>query len=60
MSDSVNGTDVDSIDVSLAMQQRLDESWAALQEARRSLSEVMSDDELRELGINVEVLDEEP
>lgn len=36
----------------------LDRSWAEFSQARAGLAEVMSDDELRAFGINVEVLDE--
>lgn len=42
------------------MQRRLEDSWAAFQKARRSLFEVMSDDELREFGFNLEELDRRP
>lgn len=37
-----------------------DASWATFMDARRALGEVMTDDELRELGIDVEVLDSRP
>lgn len=36
----------------------LDQSWAKFSQARASLAEVMSDDELRAFGFNVEALDE--
>ena len=38
----------------------LDQRWTEFSQARASLAEVMSDDELRALGVNVEVLDERP
>lgn len=43
-----------------ALQQSMDDDWAAFLEARQALAEVMSDDELREFGINVEELDRKP
>ena len=36
----------------------LDQRWAEFSRARAGLAEVMSDDELRAFGINVDVLDE--
>lgn len=36
----------------------LGQRWAELSQARASLAEVMSDDELRAFGINLDVLDE--
>lgn len=38
----------------------LSQRWAEVRQARRSLAGVMSDDELRGLGFDVEVLDERP
>ncbi len=38
----------------------LDRAWAEFSQARASVAEVMSDDELRAFGINVDVLDERP
>ena len=36
----------------------LERAWAKFSQARASLAEVMSDDELRAFGFNVEALDE--
>ncbi len=38
----------------------LDRAWAKFSQARASVAEVMSDDELRAFGFNVEALDERP
>lgn len=38
----------------------LDRAWAEFSGVRASVGEVMSDDELRDFGINVEALDERP
>lgn len=35
-------------------------SWEDFQQARRELAEVMSDDELRDLGVDVDELDRQP
>jgi len=40
--------------------EELDRAWAKFSKARASLAEVMSDDELRAFGFNVEALDERP
>jgi hypothetical protein len=42
------------------VQQAVADRWAAFRTARDGLAAVMSDDELRELGIDVDVLDEAP
>ena len=42
------------------VQQAVADRWTAFRTARAELAAVMSDDELRELGIAVDVLDEEP
>lgn len=39
-------------------EEELGQQWAVFRAARARLAEVMSDDELRGLGINLEVLDE--
>lgn len=38
--------------------EELDRAWVKFSQARASLAEVMSDDELRAFGFNVEALDE--
>jgi len=38
----------------------LDRAWVEFSQVRASVAEVMSDDELRGFGINVEALDERP
>ena len=38
----------------------LDRAWVDFSQVRASVAEVMSDDELRGFGINVEALDERP
>lgn len=47
-------------DVDAELQRRVDERWEAFLEARRSLAEVMSDEELYEFGFNLEELDRKP
>lgn len=49
-----------STDVADIEREELDRAWAEFSRARASLAEVMSDDELRAFGFNVEVLDERP
>jgi len=44
----------------LSSDEELDQRRAEFSQARASLAEVMSDDELRAFGINVDVLDERP
>jgi len=44
----------------LSADEDLGQRWAEFSRARASLAEVMSDDELRAFGINVDVLDERP
>jgi len=44
----------------LSANEELDQRWVEFSQARASLGEVMSDDELRAFGINVHVLDERP
>jgi hypothetical protein len=44
----------------LSTDEELGQRWAEFRQARASLAEVMSDDELRAFGINVDVLDERP
>jgi len=40
--------------------EQLDRAWAEFSQVRASVAEVMSDDELRAFGFNVEALDERP
>ncbi len=47
-------------EVNAELRRRADDRWAAFQEARRDLAEVMSDDELAEFGFNVQELDRKP
>jgi len=44
----------------LSIDEELGQRWAEFSQARANLAEVMSDEELRAFGINVDVLDERP
>ena len=44
----------------ISTDEELGQRWAEFSRARASLAEVTSDDELRDFGINVDVLDERP
>ena len=54
---TAQGLSVDDLETE---REELDRSWAEFSQARASVGEVMSDDELRAFGINVEALDERP
>lgn len=53
-------TSLRGLDIDEASEKELDRLWAEFSKARASLAEVMSDDELRSLGFNLEVLDQRP
>lgn len=51
------GTSTEDLDTE---RDELSRAWAEFSRVRASVAEVMSDDELRAFGINVEALDERP
>lgn len=54
---STEGLSTEDLDLE---REELNRAWAEFSRVRASVAEVMSDDELRDLGINVEALDDRP
>lgn len=54
---TTEGLSTEDLDIERA---ELDRAWAEFSRVRASVGEVMSDDELRAFGINIEALDERP
>jgi len=55
--DAVDGLSAEDLKIE---REKLDRAWAEFSRVRASVAEVMSDDELRAFGINVEALDGRP